>query len=325
MRASAGVTVKATSIDANTARPYEIASGWKNAPDSPPIMNTGIRATTSMSVAYTIALRTSSDASRITGRVDFGDPSRRAWRRRRTMFSTSMMASSTTTPTAMTKPARTMVLSVAPRADSTTRGRHERERDRDHADEGGPPVEEEQEQDGDDQQDAEQQGIAQVADRILDERGRTEDRGVDLDPRERRLEDRERLLDATRHVEGVRPGELLDDQQQALAVIDDRIADERLMPDDDVRDVADRGHPRAVGLDDDFARSWSSATGWTWRHGQSLVRRLDEPARPHRCAVRELEQAGIERIGRRRHHLVEGQPVRRQPFGLHEHVQHRLR
>ena len=36
------------------------------------------------------------------------------------MFSMSMMASSTTTPTAMTKPARTMVLSVAPPADSTT-------------------------------------------------------------------------------------------------------------------------------------------------------------------------------------------------------------
>ena len=78
MRASAGVTVKATSIDARTARPYEIARGWKNAPDRPPIMNTGISATTSMSVAYTIALRTSSDASRITVRVDFGIPSRRA-------------------------------------------------------------------------------------------------------------------------------------------------------------------------------------------------------------------------------------------------------
>ena len=42
-------------------------------------------------------------------------PSLRYWRRRRTMFSMSMMASSTTTPTAITNPARTMVLMVVPR------------------------------------------------------------------------------------------------------------------------------------------------------------------------------------------------------------------
>ena len=39
----------------------------------------------------------------------------RFWRSRRSMFSTSMIASSTTSPSAITSPARTMVLSVPPR------------------------------------------------------------------------------------------------------------------------------------------------------------------------------------------------------------------
>ena len=47
-------------------------------------------------------------------------PSRRAvsrcWRRRRTTFSMSMMASSTMSPRAITNPAKIMVLIVAPRA-----------------------------------------------------------------------------------------------------------------------------------------------------------------------------------------------------------------
>ena len=47
-------------------------------------------------------------------------PSLRAWRSRRMMFSTSMIASSTTTPSAITKPASTIVLTVAPVANSTS-------------------------------------------------------------------------------------------------------------------------------------------------------------------------------------------------------------
>src|SRR5262245_6026968 len=67
-----------------------------------------------------MALRTSSDASRMMLPVDFVLPSLRCWRSRRTMFSMSMMASSTTTPTAMTNPARTMVLIVVPRTYNTS-------------------------------------------------------------------------------------------------------------------------------------------------------------------------------------------------------------
>ena len=52
--------------------------------------------------------------------VDLLLPSLRCWRRRRRMFSTSMIASSTTPPTAITSPARTIVLIVAPRIYSTS-------------------------------------------------------------------------------------------------------------------------------------------------------------------------------------------------------------
>ena len=53
-------------------------------------------------------------------KVDWVLPAARAWRNRRTMFSTSMMASSTTTPTATTRPASTITLTVAPAQSSTS-------------------------------------------------------------------------------------------------------------------------------------------------------------------------------------------------------------
>jgi hypothetical protein len=63
-----------------------------------------------------IAVRTSTEASNTIRKVEAVLPAARAWRNRRTMFSTSMMASSTTTPIATTSPARTMTLTVAPAA-----------------------------------------------------------------------------------------------------------------------------------------------------------------------------------------------------------------
>ena len=47
----AGVTVMATTIDASTASPYEMARGRKNAPDRPFMNSTGSSVITSMSVA----------------------------------------------------------------------------------------------------------------------------------------------------------------------------------------------------------------------------------------------------------------------------------
>ena len=45
------MTVSATTIDASTARPYEVTSGRKNAPETLVTKNTGMTASTMMSVA----------------------------------------------------------------------------------------------------------------------------------------------------------------------------------------------------------------------------------------------------------------------------------
>ena len=108
----AGVTVVATTMEANIASRKERANGSKNAPDSPPMKKTGVTASTMISVACTMAGRISSDASRMMRAVVLELPALRASRRRRTTFSTSMIASSTTEPRATTNPAKTIVLIV---------------------------------------------------------------------------------------------------------------------------------------------------------------------------------------------------------------------
>ena len=73
-----------------------------------------------MNVAYTTALRTSSEASSTTWNSGARlRPGAEFSRSRRRMFSTSMMASSTTTPMAMAKPPRVMVLMDTPHQSST--------------------------------------------------------------------------------------------------------------------------------------------------------------------------------------------------------------
>ena len=116
----AGVTVRATPSDARMASMYERASGRKNAPAMPSRKKIGRNTIITIIVAYTTALRTSRLASTTTRNGDRGCSSVRFSRSRRTMFSTSMMASSTTSPRAITSPAITIVLRVMPRAVSTT-------------------------------------------------------------------------------------------------------------------------------------------------------------------------------------------------------------
>ena len=145
------------------------------------------------------------------------------------MFSMSMIASSTTTPTEITNPASTIVLIVAPVAVEDERGCHQREGDRGEADDGRPPLEEEGDEDEHHEQRPEQQGVGQVRDRDLDELGGPEDVVVDVDPRQARPHLVERLVDPARDVERVRPRELLDHHQEALVVVDDRVAEERLV------------------------------------------------------------------------------------------------
>ena len=98
----------------------------------------------------------------------------------------------------------------------------------------------------DDQHAADQQRAIQVGERHLDERRRPEDGGVDVDAGKRRLQRGERRLDVARHLQRVALGLLLDDQQQARAVVDDAVADRRREALDDVGDVAQAAHGAGV-------------------------------------------------------------------------------
>ena len=111
--------MSATIIEASIASMNASASGSKNAPDSPPMKNTGVTASMMISVACQIDGRTSSDASRMIRAVDRVLPACLSCRNRRTTFSTSMIASSTTDPSATMKPASTIVFTDAPIQNST--------------------------------------------------------------------------------------------------------------------------------------------------------------------------------------------------------------
>ena len=58
-------------------------------------------------------------------------------------------------------------------------------------------------------------------------------------PGQARLKLLDRLVDVARHLQRVAPRILLDDQQQARAAVDDRVAGERLRADREIGDVAE--------------------------------------------------------------------------------------
>src|SRR3990170_184046 len=183
-----------------------MASGLKNEPVRPVRKKIGSSASASMSDAYTTAPRTSSDASKTTLAVVAMERSsldRRCRRSRRTMFSTSTIASSTTAPKAITNPASTIVLIVVPRQARTS-----------------PAA-------------TSDSGIVTALIKAL---RRSEDARVDRDPGKPGAQLVQRRLDPLRDLERVAPGELLDDQHEARAVVDDGVAYQRLLR------LHDRGH-----------------------------------------------------------------------------------
>ena len=155
-----------------------------------------------------------------------------------------MIASSTTAPKAITSPARVIVFTVAPRQYRTSIAaisdsgmvsrliaatRHSyRKASRITTD----------------QQESEQQRHAEVMDRRVDEVRLAEDGGVERDPGQAGLQRIDHLVHVPRDVERVAPRELLHDQQQARAVLDDGVTDKRLVIDLDVRDLTE-AHPSA--------------------------------------------------------------------------------
>ena len=107
---------------------------------------------------------------------------RRFSRRRRTTFSTSMIASSTSAPMAMAMPPSVMVLIDGAEGAQHEHGRGERQRNRRQRDGGGAQVRQEDQHDDDDEDAAVAQRLDDVVDRDLDEVRLAEDLAVDLIP-----------------------------------------------------------------------------------------------------------------------------------------------
>ena len=160
------------------------------------------------------------------------------------------------------------------------RGRHEGQRDRNQRDEGGAPLEEEEHQHECDEQDAERERLREVLERQLDEARRTEDRRVDLEVLESWPHLGEGLLDPAGHVQRVAPRELFDDEQQAVAVVDDRVTGEQLVPLDHFGDVPHDDSAAAVALDDDLRDGLGRLEGQDVLHHVPLVAGVDVSAGP---------------------------------------------
>jgi hypothetical protein len=84
-----------------------------------------------------------------------------------------------------------------------------------------------------------------------------------------------------RHVERVRSGELLDDQQEARVTIgEDGVPDERLMVLDHVGDIAETQRAAARSIDRHLGQIARGRDGLKVLDAQPLVRRVDEASVP---------------------------------------------
>ena len=120
---------------------------------------------------------------------------------------------------------------------------------------------------------------------------------IDRDPGQSRLELLEGVLDPTRHIERVRPRELLDDQHHARAVVDDRLTDERLVGVDELDDVGQREELAVAAGDRDVGQVLDADDRRDVPDHEALVRRVDEATGPGEVARVELEESVIERLG----------------------------
>ena len=119
----------------------------------------------------------------------------------------------------------------------------------------------------------------------------------------------------SRDLERVRALQLLDDEQQAGAAIDDGVADQRLRRVDDLRQVADAQLAPAALRNRDLREGVRRADRRDAARADALVGGLEEPARADHRARRELQQPGVERLGGDLHDLVERDLLVAQPAG----------
>ena len=117
-------------------------------------------------------------------------------------------------------------------------GREQRERDGERADQERAPLEEEGDEREERQRESDHREQGQVVDRAVDVGRGLEDVGVHANAPESRRELVERALDPVGDLDRAGAGPLVDGQQEPRAAVHHRIADQRLVPVDDLGHVA---------------------------------------------------------------------------------------
>ena len=207
-------------------------------------------------------------------------------------------------------------------SDQNQPGRDQRERNRQDADQRDAPLEEEQRQNHDDENRSEDERPRQVVDRVLDEGGWSEDRRVDLDARQARLEVFQRGLDAAGDLERVGPGELLDDKHQSPAAVDHRVADEQLVVDLDVGEVSELHGLGPGPCQGDLAELLCRHHRRNVADAEPLVGGVDEAPRSDHGPVRPGDEVGdIESVRRAFENLVDADAELLHPLWLDLNLQ----
>ena len=138
----------------------------------------------------------------------------------------------------------------------------------------------------------------------------------------------ERLLHAARDLERVGTRQLLDDEQQAGAAVHDRVADQRLVVLDHVRDVAEPHGRRQLGAapppvpsSGTRARCSGVTRGRTWRTWSRWLAVSMKPPVPGRRGLEEAERRDELRVAGRPDDPVQRDVLVAQALGVDEHLQ----
>ena len=147
--------------------------------------------------------------------------------------------------------------------------------------------------------------MREVLDGIIDEVAGPEDLRVDLDPGQAGSHLVERRLDPPRHLERISPRELLDDEEQARAVVDHGVASQRLVVDEHLGHVAEHDRLPSALLDDHLGHVLGRDDRQDVADGELLIGSLHRPPGADHRSVRVLQQTRVERVRGGRHDFVE--------------------
>jgi hypothetical protein len=214
------------------------------------------------------------------------------------MFSTSRMASSTTTPKRDHEAGQhhRVERRAAPVEDEDRC--QQRQRHSHDADQRRPHIVKEREHHDDDKNAPKKQCMGQIIDRRRDVLRRPEDLCIDLHVRQAGFHLIQRCLDVTGHLERIAPWILLDDQHQAGAVVYDRIADHPLWTPDELGHIPeDELLPVTLG-DGNLSKRFRGRARQDMMDGKPLCGCVDEAARSDMRAAGIAQQPDVQRVRR---------------------------